>query len=53
MSNTPPEVAVQLSEEEFELDPTAEDVKITEVTTQDNRDVDTRDPDAVEAQDDA
>lgn len=49
VSNTPPEVEVELSEEEFELDETAEDVDIADVETQDNQDVDTQDPDAAEA----
>jgi hypothetical protein len=47
VSSTPPEVEVELSEEEFELDPTAADVDIAEVATQDNEDVETQDPDAV------
>lgn len=46
MSNTPPEIEVELSEEEFELDQTAEDVEITEVQTRDNADVETQDPEA-------
>jgi hypothetical protein len=49
VTNTPPEVEVELSEEEFELDETAEDVDIAEVETQDNTDVDTQDPDVAEA----
>lgn len=49
MTSTPPEVEVELSAEEFELDATAEDVEVDEVTTQDNQDVDSQDPDAAEA----
>lgn len=49
MSNTPPEVEVELSEQEFELDESAEDVDIADVETQDNTDVDTQDPDATGA----
>ena len=49
MSNTPPEVEDELSEEEFELYETAEDLDIAEVGTQGNTDVDARDPDAAEA----
>lgn len=45
MTNTPPEVEVELSEEEFELDATAEDVEVADVETQDNQDVDIQDPD--------
>lgn len=50
MSSTPPEVEVELSEEEFELDPSVEDVEIAEVETHDNADVDTQDPEAQDPQ---
>lgn len=51
MSNTPPEVQVELSEEEFELDETAEDVTPDTVTTTDNADVESQDPEASEVPD--
>lgn len=49
MSNTPPEVEVELTEQEFELDESAEDVDVADVETQDNTDVETQDPDATGA----
>ena len=48
MTDTPPQVEIELSEEEFELDPSAEDVEISDVTTHDNADVESQDPEASE-----
>jgi hypothetical protein len=44
VTETPPQVEIELSEEEFELDPSAEDVDIAEVSGRDNKDVDSQDP---------
>lgn len=51
MTQTPPQVEIELSEEEFELDPSAEDVEITEVHGRDNADVDSQDPEDLEVRD--
>ncbi len=53
MADKPVEVDGELSEEEFEVDPSAEDVEIAAVETTENADVDTQDPEAREATDDA
>ncbi len=44
MTETPLQVEIELSEEEFELDPSAENVDIAEVNGRDNKDVDSQDP---------
>lgn len=48
MSITPPQVEVEVSEDEFDLDESAEDVDIVTVETQDNLDIESQDPDAAE-----
>lgn len=53
MADKPVEVNGELSEEEFEVDPSAEDVESAAVETTENADVDTQDPEAREATDDA
>jgi hypothetical protein len=50
MSITPPQVEIEISEDEFDLDESAEDVDIATVETQDNANVDSQDPDALEVQ---
>lgn len=50
MSITPPQVEVEVSEDEFDLDESAEGVDIAMVGTQDNADVDSQDPDSREVQ---
>jgi hypothetical protein len=53
MTDGPLEVDGEVSEEEFEVDPSAEDLEIAAVETSSNSDVDTQDPDAREATDGA
>jgi hypothetical protein len=51
VTNMPPEVQVELSEEEFELDSSSDGVAPARVETTDNSDVDNQDPEAQEAGD--
>ena len=48
MTPTATQAEIELSEEEFEIDPSAEGIEIAEVQGRDNRDVESQDPEDLE-----